>query len=110
MSPTVKGIQCIGPEQNYSEIPLQNTYSIDVSFSDTLRRQFCRSVMRLCNFLTHTTNGRTGEKGVDCHRKLRGRDDITLDLTGKALQRGYKGDLPLPASEPGKKKAKSKAS
>ena len=38
VSPTVKGIPCIGPEQNYSEIPLQTMYSIDVRFSDTLRR------------------------------------------------------------------------
>lgn len=68
--------------------------------------QLCRSVMSLCNFLTHTTNGRTDQKGVDCHRKLRVRDNITLDLPGKVLQRSYKGDLPLPTSKPRKKKKK----
>lgn len=46
------------------------------------------------------------EKGEECHRKLRGRD-ITLDLTGKVLQRSYKGDLLLPTSRPGKKTGQS---
>lgn len=58
-----------------------------VRMSVSHRHSSADLLRRLCHFLVHTTNGRTGEKGVDCHRKLRGKDDITLDLTGKVLQR-----------------------
>lgn len=70
-----------------------------------LETQLCRFVMSLCNFLTHTPcNRRAGDNGVDYHRKVRGRRDVMLGVTGLILQRGYTGDLPLPTSKPEKNK------
>lgn len=51
--------------------------------------QLCRFVMSQCNFLTHTPrNRRAGDNGVESHRKLRGRGDVMLGVTGVILQRG----------------------
>lgn len=69
-------------------------YLVDVSFSAL---QICTEAVQL-----HNTQSRWEDRG-DCHRKLRG-TNIMLDLTAEVSQRGYKGDLPLTTSKPGKKK------
>lgn len=90
LSLTVRGLST----QHQSRTSLRYLTEVSTVWMSVSRTRWTNTALRICNESvqlpnTHTPcNRRAGDNGVECHRKLRGRGDVMLGVTGLILQRG----------------------